>query len=299
MFNLKTALKGAAAGFILSFIAGIIGRVDFLILLLRTLLSAVFSGVLFGGLGVLYNLFLGGGSDIDLSPSVAKTSPSGSVVDITLADEELPDSDTAPDFAVSPEQRLWDEPAESKRREDAGEALAAPNAETAVPKKFSQPDDTSGGGANAFEAITLGKTGLGSFSGAPVSEFSASAGGGFESDAAEPKKTAVPASDTAASYSAEENVMHSDYGDSDAAAADISEEGIQGADGDESVIDSLPDMDGFSAVKAYAEDDNDDTLGDTTGQRPASGTAAGDIPVDISDAKNIADAIRTALKKES
>lgn len=303
MFNLKTAIKGAAAGFILSFIAGIIGRVDFLIILLRAFLSAVFSGALFGGLGVLYKIFLAGAADSDFSPGVSKTSPSGSVVDITLADDELPDSDTAPDFAVSPDRQLWDEPAESKRPEDAREPITVPktvlpNAEAAAPKSFSQADNASGG-ANAFEAITLGKPVPGSFADVLVSELSASADGGSESGVAEPKKTAMPASDTAAVHSAEENAMHSDYGDNDAAAADLSEEGIQDADADEAVIDNLPDMDGFSAVKAYAEDDNDDTFGGIAGQGPASRTAAADSPVDISDAKNIADAIRTALKKES
>lgn len=49
MFNLKTAVIGAAAGFAVSFIAGIIGRVDFLFVLLRALLSAAFSALLISG----------------------------------------------------------------------------------------------------------------------------------------------------------------------------------------------------------------------------------------------------------
>lgn len=275
MFNLKTAIKGAAAGFVISFIAGIIGRVDFLIILLRAFLSAVFSGALFGGLGVLYNAFLGGarGSDFDVSPTVSKTSPAGSVVDITLTDDELPDSDTAPDFALSPDVKLFDTPSAIPQRSDISEPSAVLKAEETLQGEPVQPveppAERQSVKAEVFEPIALGGKASAVSAGAQaaeVSEVSVSSGTDDVITASESPETA-------------ESIL------------DAGEEGT--------LIDNLPDMDGFAADQEYFEEDNDDTFGAVSPRGPASHTSSADNPVDISDAKNIADAIRTALKKES
>lgn len=297
MFNLKIALKGAAAGFVISFIAGIIGRVDFLIILLRAFLSAVFSGALFGGLGVLYNLFLGGGggggSDIDLSPSVAKTSPSGSVVDITLADEELPDSDTAPDFTIAPNVRLFDTPSAVSTAVSDDSELAEPSAVSSpaspLPEKNVRPTEQSAvppaarefegaaSKADVFEPIALGgKT-------PAVSSVSQRSGSSAVSESPAEVEAVAEADDV---IDASES--------SQTASEPIAHEGEGGT-----LIDNLPDMEGFSDDRGYVEEDNDDAFGAVSPFGGLSSASAEESPVDISDAKNIAEAIRTALKKES
>lgn len=296
MFNLKIALKGAAAGFVISFIAGIIGRVDFLIILLRAFLSAVFSGALFGGLGVLYNLFLGGGgggSDIDLSPSVAKTSPSGSVVDITLADEELPDSDTAPDFTIAPNVRLFDTPSAVSTAVSDDSELAEPSAVSSpaspLPEKNVRPTEQSAvppaarefeGAASkteVFEPIALGGK-------APaVSSVSQMSGSSAVSESPAEVEAVAEADDV---IDASESL--------ETASEPIAHEGEGGT-----LIDNLPDMEGFSDDRGYVEEDNDDAFGAVSPFGGLSSASAEESPVDISDAKNIAEAIRTALKKES
>ena len=291
MFNLKIALKGAAAGFVISFIAGIIGRVDFLIILLRAFLSAVFSGALFGGLGVLYNLFLGGGggSDIDLSPSVAKTSPSGSVVDITLADEELPDSDTAPDFTIAPNVRLFDTPSAVSDDSELAEPSAVSSPASPLPEKNVRPTEQSAvppaarefegaaSKADVFEPIALGGK-------APaVSSVSQRSGSSAVSESPAEVEAVAEADDV---IDASES--------SQTASEPIAHEGEGGT-----LIDNLPDMEGFSDDRGYVEEDNDDAFGAVSPFGGLSSASAEESPVDISDAKNIAEAIRTALKKES
>lgn len=284
MFNLKTALKGAAAGFVISFIAGIIGRVDFLIILLRGFLSAVFSGALFGGLGVLYNLFLGGtgGSDIDLSAGVAKTSPSGSVVDITLTDEDLPDSDTAPDFTIAPNIRLFDTPSGVSGNSELAEPAEVLSADASVSQTAVQPAlkpveqplvkpaEQSSAKAEVFEPIALGEKAPAAASGSQMSEVSDIPEVSAETDDVEAAESAQVSS---------ESSPHEQEGGT--------------------LIDNLPDMEGFSDDKGYVEENNDDTFGAVTPHGALSSASAPESPVDISDAKNIADAIRTALKEES
>lgn len=291
MFNLKIALKGAAAGFVISFIAGIIGRVDFLIILLRAFLSAVFSGALFGGLGVLYNLFLGGGggSDIDLSPSVAKTSPSGSVVDITLADEELPDSDTAPDFTIAPNVRLFDTPSAVSDDSELAEPSAVSSPASPLPEKNVRPTEQSAvppaarefeaaaSKAEVFEPIALGGKTSAVSSVSQMSGISAVSESPAEVEAVAEADDVIDASES--SQTASEPIAH---------------EGEGGT-----LIDNLPDMEGFSDDRGYVEEDNDDAFGAVSPFGGLSSASAEESPVDISDAKNIAEAIRTALKKES
>jgi len=296
VFNLKIALKGAAAGFVISFIAGIIGRVDFLIILLRAFLSAVFSGALFGGLGVLYNLFLGGGgggSDIDLSPSVAKTSPSGSVVDITLADEELPDSDTAPDFTIAPNVRLFDTPSAVSTAVSDDSELAEPSAVSSpaspLPEKNVRPTEQSAvppaarefeGAASkteVFEPIALGGKAPAVSSVSQMSGISAVSESPAEVEAVAEADDVIDASESL-----------------ETASEPIAHEGEGGT-----LIDNLPDMEGFSDDRGYVEEDNDDAFGAVSPLGGLSSASAEESPVDISDAKNIAEAIRTALKKES
>ena len=99
MFSPNTALIGAIAGFAVSCIAGIIGSVSFGIVLLRAVLSALFSALLIGAVHFVYVRFLADAQGDDTNFAV-KATPAGSTVDITLDDADLPDTDNAPDFFV-------------------------------------------------------------------------------------------------------------------------------------------------------------------------------------------------------
>ncbi len=272
MFNLKTAVIGAAAGFAVSFIAGIIGRVDFLIILLRALLSAAFSALLISGIRFLYVRFLGE-EQTEVPSSAVKSSPAGSVVDITLDDAELPDTDTAPDFIVGngiKNPYKEDGGRAAKTEPEAGDAVeAAGTAEKGSPARSDAQALPHEAGQDGFVPYSLEKA---------------------------PPKTAVP--------SAAENGQSDEGGPaSDELPADT-ENGQAGADASAEVenaseLDTLPDLDGFTPQEQYADDaDGDFAIGNTSDDfQPRS--MHGNASVDLSDAKNIASAIRTALHNET
>lgn len=108
MFSPKTALIGAIAGFAVSCIAGIIGSVSFGIVLLRAVLSALFSALLIGAVHFVYVRFLADAQGDDTNFAV-KATPAGSTVDITLDDADLPDTDNAPDFFVEKDDAVFRE----------------------------------------------------------------------------------------------------------------------------------------------------------------------------------------------
>lgn len=277
MFNLKTAVIGAAAGFAVSFIAGIIGGVDFLIILLRALLSAAFSALLISGVRFLYVRFLG--EEQTEAPSGAvKSSPAGSVVDITLDDAELPDTDTAPDFIVgSGITNPYKEDGDKKAA--ASENEAAKTAETETPSRLDAqtvPHETV---RDEFVPYDLGKTPLqkaaSSAESAPVTSSAVSASAGTENGQAGADSPDAGASDAAQGATLDENA------------------------GGDSVLDTLPDLEGFTPQEHYADDGGDDfSFGNASDDfQPRS--MQRNASVDLSDAKNIAAAIRTALHNET
>ena len=83
MFKPKLALFGAATGFTLSFIVGLLGGNPFGIVLFR----AVLMGILFSGLalvlGAVVSKFL---PELE-NPAAAEPSETGGMVDITLGDQ--------------------------------------------------------------------------------------------------------------------------------------------------------------------------------------------------------------------
>ena len=277
MFNLKTAVIGAAAGFAVSFIAGIIGGVDFLIILLRALLSAAFCALLISGIRFLYVRFLG--EEQTETPSGAvKSSPAGSVVDITLDDAELPDTDTAPDFIVgSGMTNPYKEDGDKKAA--ASENEAAKTAETETPSRLDAqtvPHETV---RDEFVPYDLGKTPLqkaaSSAESAPVTPSAVSASAGTENGQAGADSPDAGAFDAAQGATLDENA------------------------GGDSVLDTLPDLEGFTPQEHYADDGDDDfSFGNASDDfQPRS--MQRNASVDLSDAKNIAAAIRTALHNET
>jgi|GEM_PF-1448359 len=128
MFSPKTALIGAIAGFAVSCIAGIIGSVSFGIVLLRAVLSALFSALLIGAVHFVYVRFLADAQGDDTNFAV-KATPAGSTVDITLDDADLPDTDNAPDFFVEKDDAVFREETAQGMSSAAGTLEPLANAE--------------------------------------------------------------------------------------------------------------------------------------------------------------------------
>ena len=282
MFNLKTAVIGAAAGFAVSFIAGIIGGVAFLIILLRALLSAAFCAFLISGIRFLYVRFLG--EEQTETPSGAvKSSPAGSVVDITLDDAELPDTDTAPDFIVgngikNPYKEDGDKKAAASETEAAKTAETVKTTEPETPSRLDAqtvPHETV---RDEFVPYDLGK--------APPQKAASSA------ESAPVTPSAVSAS--AGTENGQAGTDSSDAGTSGAAQGATLDENA----GDDSVLDTLPDLEGFTPQEQYA-DDGDGVLPGNSSDDFQPRSMQGNASVDLSDAKNIAAAIRTALHNET
>ena len=106
MINPKVIAVCAGAGFFLSLLIGLIFGVRFPSLLLRAMLFALVFGALSVALMFVSEKFLStGGGDFD-SPafaagsSAAKSSATGSQVNITIDDSALPDEDASPKFTV-------------------------------------------------------------------------------------------------------------------------------------------------------------------------------------------------------
>ncbi|MGI5172187.1 hypothetical protein H0R92_01110 [Treponema sp. OMZ 840] len=279
MFNLKTAIIGAAAGFTVSFIAGIIGRVDFLIVLLRAVLSAVFSGVLISAVRFLYVRFL---AEAQTEPSAAsgfKASAAGSVVDISLDDTELPDTDTAPDFIVENDARVLYKTADGEAHDDHEKKAVE---DGFVPSPLGKPLDTETRAEHSDESFSDEDT---------EKEIE-------DVEDAEILKTDETVESAESSEQGNTQTDEHTLSEENAGFTDISSDSAEEA-GD-TVLDTLPDLDGFTPQEYYADTDDEQAVS-LSAQSSTGGLRAGqnEINVDLSDSKNIAAAIRTALQKES
>lgn len=100
MFNLKLTIYGAIFGLIISIFFGLVGGgIQFGVMLLRALISSLLCGGILALASFLFRRFLSEPTN-DIS-SENSTSTSGGLVDITVDEDVLQDSDNAPDFYVS------------------------------------------------------------------------------------------------------------------------------------------------------------------------------------------------------
>ena len=111
MGNLKFSVVLAVFGLILSFLTGLISGVAFGIVFLRAFISAVICfGIAFLS-SFIYTKFLADGT-----AEVVRQKPSsvGSVVDVKIDEDVLPDSENAPNFYVSRKYNIVDEAPKQK-----------------------------------------------------------------------------------------------------------------------------------------------------------------------------------------
>lgn len=101
MINPRIITVSAGIGFCLSFLIGLIFKVNFLSLLFRAVIFALVFAVVVAIACIVFDKFLSNESNYD--SELAKDSSSnatGSVVNITVDDDNLPDDDYAPKFSV-------------------------------------------------------------------------------------------------------------------------------------------------------------------------------------------------------
>ena len=98
MFSSKMVIAAAVVGFLLSFFTGLFSGVGFLFVLFRAFIFATVFGLLFLGIKFVFEHFLDMG-DYDSSPMPTEVNV-GSMVDVTVGDDDLPEEDSAPGFYV-------------------------------------------------------------------------------------------------------------------------------------------------------------------------------------------------------
>lgn len=98
MFNSKVIVVAGVIGFLLSFVTGLFSGVGFGFVLLRAIIFAISLGVLAAIIMFVFDKFL----DMDsVEPSTYPTEVNvGSMVDVTVGEDELPEEDSAPGFYV-------------------------------------------------------------------------------------------------------------------------------------------------------------------------------------------------------
>lgn len=309
MFSPKTALIGAIAGFAVSCIAGIIGSVSFGIVLLRAVLSALFSALLIGAVHFVYVRFLADAQGDDTNFAV-KATPAGSTVDITLDDADLPDTDNAPDFFVEKDDAVFHEETAQGMSSAAGTVEPLANAEA-------QPVQNAPGQNEAIASQTAaGANNKESVAGMNNEEKAAGA------DSAEPAAGAVKTghslrvdsadiADNGETLVSEAGLSAGEYGAQAGAQAESFSGSAAGTT--DAQIEALPSLDGFSSDASGAPLAAGETFSGES--EIASGylgqdsifSEPGDLKktglsenlTDFGNTEDIAAAVRTVLKKES
>ena len=170
MMKPKNIAISAIVGFVLSFLISIVATHRFFRSLLRGGIFAVIFALLAIGIVYLYGKFLEdeAGSDLQSNASPKKTDKVGSVIDLTVSDENLTDDGQGPQFFVANNKHtLADEDtvvANAQKAPDvapkkaavaqsgADDGGAVPNA---APVESSTGDSTTGD--QVFQSVDLGK----------------------------------------------------------------------------------------------------------------------------------------------
>lgn len=154
MFNIKSIVKAAGAGFVLSFVISIFSTQKFGVSLGRGLIFALVFAAVAAAINFLDNTFLDGtlgGSDYSSGVKSGKSSASkaGSVVDITIDDESLTEEDKAPLFDVSARRTGFAKNEATALSAASTVSSAAPVSEIPDAKTAVEPVQAPSGTANA------------------------------------------------------------------------------------------------------------------------------------------------------
>ena len=152
MFNLKLSIYGAIFGLIISLFFGIVGGIQFGVVMLRAVISSLLCGGILALASFLFKRFLSDSTN-DLSGLDNSAPTTGGLVDIKIDEDVLPDSDNAPDFYVSrkygetqPEKISQVNSVENNRIEKATKNDVMPTetyTEKSAVRSFSEPAKTA------------------------------------------------------------------------------------------------------------------------------------------------------------
>ena len=263
--KIKLSAVFAAIGFILSFIAGFFSHSSIIFIFLKALLSALAFGILGFGINIVFEKFLNDSSEQDFSTDglvqTASQPQKGQLVDITIQDEELQESDSGNHFVVGSNRQMLNN-ADTARTASSAASTVKPAVSAAT-----APSDKSEVHASAEENKMAGSN----------MEAAASASGFVP----------VRNLETITSVSGKEAVKSSEISspDENSAPQNVDEE-----------LDVLPDMEGLS----FAENDEDegidaDTDSDFVSVHKKSGEESS---ADIKDAELMAKAISDVLSRD-
>jgi hypothetical protein len=277
MPNVKFVGMSAAAAFLLSLLAGVIGGVGFFTILFRAVAGAVVFGLLAGGIYILLErmipeLFELEGQGEYESEESAQT---GGSVDITLGEDEEP--------APSQPTRAEDASAAAEAEDGTDRAVSGASPDFGETPEFAaaQEDDSSDEGF--IEELDEGEP----------------APGGSGGTAGEEEKHGEQ---QPASVHTEEGTESGSGGGAEASearpAAASSNEETDFADAEN--VDTLPDLedfaDSFEGVAASQEEGGGGEMGSYTGGGSSSSNV--DVMGDHHDSETVAKAVRTLMKKD-
>jgi hypothetical protein len=276
MPNVKFVGMSAAAAFLLSLLAGVIGGVGFFTILFRAVAGAVVFGLLAGGIYILLErmipeLFELEGQDEYESEESAQT---GGSVDITLGEDEEP--------ASSQPARAEDASAGAESEDGADRAVSGASPDFGETPEFAAAQEGDSSDEGFIEELDEGEP----------------APGGSGGTAGEEEKRGEQ--QQASAHTDEGTESESGGGETTEAqpAAASSNEETDFADAEN--VDTLPDLedfaDSFEGVAASQEEGGGGEMSSYSGGGSSSSNV--DVMGDHHDSETVAKAVRTLMKKD-
>ena len=285
MRKIKFSAVFAAIGFILSFIAGFFSHSSIIFMFLKALLTAVAFGILGFGINIIFDRFLNESSDQDFNtdgPVQTVSQPQkGQLVDITIQDEELQESDSGNHFVVGTNRQMLNNADTSRAASAAPSASAVKPAVSAAPAPSAVPVSAPAAPVKNEPAASEKTEAHGS------SEENKMAGSDLEAAASASGFVPVRNLETITSVSGTEALKSSEISspEENSAPQNVDDE-----------LDVLPDMEGLS----LAENDEDEGIdADTDSEFVSVHKKSGDeSSADIKDAELMAKAISDVLSRD-
>lgn len=154
MINPRIITVSAGIGFCLSFLIGLIFKVNFLSLLFRAVIFALVFAVVVAIACIVFDKFLSNESNYD--SELAKDSSSnatGSVVNITVDDDNLPDDDYAPKFSVGNNRQALSSSVFGDDEKSSVDDISSSKESNSVNEAETSGDDSSV--TNGSESVTV------------------------------------------------------------------------------------------------------------------------------------------------
>jgi len=157
--NPKIIGIAAGVGFVLSILIGLIAQNSIVAVFLRGFICAALCAALSAGILFIFEKYLADGSELDGNVSVPKAA--GSIIDITLDDEKLPEDKDAPKFNVSDNLKNMTEENNEENKPSKNSEVATQlgdantSEEQAVAEASSKVEDSTSSENDSFKPMTV------------------------------------------------------------------------------------------------------------------------------------------------